>query len=296
MPTKCNLIVDSCCELPPALLDREGVFLLNYVYTLDGETHIDDMYQSISAHEFFESMRAGATPQTSQLPVPMLTEVFTRAMGADRPAVFLSFSGGLTGTLDTAQVVYQGLCDENPDGQPILFFDTKLAATAEGLFIHEALIQWEKGLTADEMIEWATCAAPYVNEMFVVDDLDALRRGGRIPSAVAAIGAKLDVKPLLDIDIRDGSLHSCGLARGKKKAIKQMVGLFTKLIPEHDRAGRLVMVGDADAPEDARRLEEMLRKTAPDLEVMHLPIGPVIGSHVGPGMVSLSFWGPDSRK
>lgn len=295
MTTKCNLIIDSCCELPPQMLQRDGVFLLRYVYTVDGEPRVDDMYQRETPHEFFQAMRDGAQPQTSQLPVPVLTETFEKAMAADRPAVFLSFSGALTGTLDTARVVYEGLCEEHPDHQDIYIYDTKLASTAEALFVHGALEQWEKGLTAQEMMAWAGNAAPYVNEIFVVDDLEALRRGGRIPNALAVIGSKLDVKPVLDIDVNTGALRSCGLARGKKKAIKQMVGLFTKLIPEHDRNGRVVMIGSADCPDDARRLEEMLNKTAVDLKVMHLNIGPVIGSHVGPGMLSLSFWGPDSR-
>ncbi len=296
MTTKCNLIIDSCCELPLEMLQRDGIFLLNYVYTLDGEVHIDDLYQSITPHEFFEGMRNGAQPQTSQLPVPMLSETFENAMKADRPAVFFSFASALTGTLDTARVVYDGLCADNPGHQPVFFYDTKLAATAEGLFVHEALRQWEKGLSAEEMLAWAEQAAPHVNEMFVVDDLDSLRRGGRIPPALAVIGSKLDVKPLLDIDVTDGKLRSCGIARGKKKAIKQMVGLFTKTIPERDRNGRLVMIGNADCPEDAKRLEEMLRKTAVDLQILHMNIGPVIGSHVGPGMLSMVFWGPDSRK
>lgn len=295
MTTKCNLIIDTCCELPPQMLQREGVYLLKYVYTLDGEVLEDDMFQRQTAHDFYQAMRDGAQPQTSQLPVPMLAEAFETAMTADRPAVFLSFTSGLTGTLDTARVVYRDLCERYPDHQEVYIFDTHLASTAEGLFVHEALAQWEKGLTAREMLEWAQQAAPYVNEIFVVDELEALRRGGRIPNALAVIGSKLDVKPLLDIDVNTGTLRSCGLARGKKKAIKQMVGLFTKLIPDHDRAGRLVMIGDADSPDDAKRLEEMLCKTASDLKVLHCSIGPVIGSHVGPGMLSLSFWGPDSR-
>jgi DegV family protein with EDD domain len=296
MTKKCNLILDSCCELPASMLQRDGIFLLNYVYTLDGEVHVDDLYQSQTAHEFFDAMRAGAAPQTSQLPVPALTETFEKAISADMPAVFLSFSGGLTGTLDTAAVIYEHLREEHPGSQEVLFFDTHLASTAEALFVYEALQQWEKGLTAQEMLEWAQQATPFVNEMFVVDDLEALKRGGRIPSAVATLGAKLDVKPLLDIKVEDGSLRSCGIARGKKKAIKQMVALFTELIPEANRAGRLVMVGDADCPEDAKRLEDMLRKTAPDLRIIHLSIGPVTGSHVGPGMLALTFWGPDSRR
>ena len=296
MTTKCNLILDSCCELPPEMLKREGIFLLNYVYTLDGETYLDDMYETLTPHEFYEGMRNGAQPQTSQLPMTMLMDTFKAAMDADRPAVYLSFTSGLTGTLDTARTIYENLCAENPDSQKIIFFDTKLAATAEGLFVYEALRQWEKGLTADEMLAWAESATPFINEMFVVDDLESLKRGGRIPAALAVIGSKLDVKPLLDIEVETGKLRSCGLARGKKKAIKQMVGLFTKLIPERDRAGRTLMIGNADCPEDAKRLEEMLRKTATDLDLIHCNIGPVIGSHVGPGMLSMVFWGPDSRK
>lgn len=296
MTRKCNLIVDSCCELPFAELQREGVFLLNYVYTLEGETYVDDLYQSMSAHDFFERMRQGAQPQTAQLPISVLTEVFSQAMQSDLPAVFFSFSSALTSTLDTAQIVYENLRAEHPDWQPVHFFDTKLASGAEALFVREAMVQWQKELTAEQMLEWAEQAIVHVNNIFVVDDLEALKRGGRIPSALAAIGSKLDVKPLLDIVIEDGSLRSCGLARGKKKAIKQMVGVFTKRIPEGDRAGRTICIVDADCPEDAQRLEDMVRKTGAGMQVLRLSMDPVIGSHVGPGMLGMAFWGPDTRK
>lgn len=296
MTRKCNLMVDSCCELPPAMLAYDGLYVMNYIYTLDGEVHMDDLYQSISAHEFFESMREGAQPQTSQIPMQMITDMFSTVMQTGIPTVYLSFSGALTGTVDTAHVLYESLHADHPDWGEVFIFDTKLASTAEALLVLEAIRQWEKGLSAQEMLDWAENAAPHVNEMFVVDDLAALRRGGRIPGAVAAIGSKLDVKPLLDIAVEDGSLRSCGLARGKKKAIKQMVGLFTKLIPESDRDGRVVIIGDADCPEDAKRLEDMVRKTSSGIQIIRHSIGPVIGSHVGPGMLSIVFWGPDSRK
>ncbi|MCI8469236.1 MAG: DegV family protein [Eggerthellaceae bacterium] len=290
---QCNLIIDSCCDLPAELVDREGVTLLKFPYIMDDESFDDDLFQSLTAQEFYDAMRAGSQPSTSQVSVPALTEVLTAAAESGVPTVYLCFSSGLSGSYDAAVLVRDQVAAQYPDAE-LYVVDTHLASVAEGLLVYEALQQREKGLTAEEMVRWAEEARYFVNEEFMVEDLDALRRGGRIPGSVAVAGAALDVKPLLVI-AADGTLSLSGVARGRKKGIRALADYHAKHAAPSG-AAECVVIGHADAPKDAARLKDLLAKESDSILVLECNIGPVIGSHVGPGMVAVVFWGGDKRE
>lgn len=290
---KCNIIIDSCCDLPASVIDVPGVELLQFPYLMDGQERFDDMFESISAHDFYELMRKGSEPSTAQLPIPVLTDAFTRAVESGVPTVYLSFTSGLSGSFNTAELIRDQIVAEHPDAE-LYVVDTKLASVAEGLLVYEAIRQRACGLTAKELVEWAEEARFFVNELFMVDDLDSLKRGGRIPASVAFAGSKLDVKPLLDISL-DGRLSLAGVARGRKKGIKQLAEFYKKNAGEMGIGGQVV-IGSSDCPKDVERLKNELYKVDESLLFLETSIGPVIGSHVGPGMIAIVFMGIDSRE
>lgn len=289
----CHLIVDSCSDLPFELVDREGITLLKFPYIQDGETHDDDLFQSVSAKDFYEGMRKGKEPSTAQLSVPLLQDTFRAAAEAGVPTVYLSFSSGLSGSYDVAMLVRDQILEEYPDFE-LHVVDTKLASVAEGFLVFEAISLWEKGATAEELAAWTEEAHNYMGCEFMVEDLDALKRGGRIPSSVAVAGAALDVKPLLTIDL-EGKLQLTGVARGRKKAMRHLAEHYEKNVNTDGRT-RYVMLGNADCPKDMERLKGMIQKNDPDALVIESSIGPVIGSHTGPGMLAVVFWGDDKRE
>ena len=127
----------------------------------------------------------------------------------------------------------------------------------------------------------------------MVDNLDALHRGGRIPKSVAVVGGLLDVKPLLTFNL-DGSLAIMGMARGRRKAMRKMAEFYEDF---HDSSylGHVVAIGDADCVADGDSLARMLKPSEHALKVYRSTIGPTIGCHVGPGMYSCCFWGADRR-
>lgn len=290
---QCNLIIDSCCDLPAHVVDVPGVELLKFPFLLSDGEHFDDLYSSMTAHEYFELIRKGEKPSTAQIPITTFQDVFTRALESGVPTVYLSFTSGLSGSFDTAERLRDQLVEEYPDGE-LYVVDTKLASIAEGLLIYEAIRQRARGLTAREMVEWAQEARFFVNEQFMVDDLDSLRRGGRIPASVAFAGSKLDVKPMLDISL-DGKLSLTGVARGRKKGIKQLAEFYRKHAVDAG-GGTHIVIGSSDCPKDVERLKGELYKVDESLLFLETSIGPVIGSHVGPGMIAVAFFGMDSRE
>ena len=256
----CNLIIDSCCDLPFDVVDREGIELIEFPYIAGDGEHSDDMYRSRSAHDFFDSMRNGDEPSTAQVPLTVYQDVFTRAIESGVPTVCLSFSSGLSGSYNTAMIIRDQLVAEHPEAE-LYVVDTLLASIAEGFLVYEA---------------------------------EALRRGGRIPASVALAGSKLDVKPLLNITL-DGKLSLTGVARGRKKGIKQLAEYYAKHVSD-EGAARFAVIGNADCPKDADRLKETLSKIDENILFLESSIGPVIGSHVGPGMLAVVFWGKDRRE
>lgn len=293
MNPQCNLIVDSCCDLPFEVVEREGVDLIKFTYVMSDGEHEDDLYRTTDARAFFQAMRDGEEPSTSQISVPVLRDAFQRAVDSGIPTVFLCFSSALSGSYDVAVMVRDQVVEENPDAE-LYVVDTRLASVAEALLVYEAIRQRDKGLTAKEMVDWAEEARYFVNAYFMVDDLESLRRGGRIPSSVAYAGSKLDVKPLLTIGV-EGNLVLCGVARGRKKGVKQLVDQYMER-REQDGSVSQVVIGDADCPKDVERLKDSLSKADESVLFLESSIGPVIGSHVGPGMIAVVFWGRDRRE
>lgn len=293
MAPTCNLIIDSCCDLPFEVVDRDGVDLVEFSYIMSDGEHADDLYRTSSAHDFYQAMREGEEPSTAQVPVRVFRKVFERAIESGVPTVCLSFSSGLSGSYDAAALVRDQMMEEHPDAE-LYLVDTCLASVAEGLLVYEALQQREKGLTARELAEWAEEARYFVDAEFMVEDLESLRRGGRIPASVAFAGSKLDVKPMLTIG-QDGKLSLAGVARGRKKGLKQLAEYYQKRVVDKG-PGQCVVIANADCEKDAERLKEVLAKVDDSILFLESSVGPVIGSHVGPGMIAMVFWGNDKRE
>ena len=293
MSTKCNVIVDSCCDLPFSTVDRPGVTLISFPFLFGEEEHLDDLGQTMAAQEFYNRMRECSQPTTSQVSLATYTDVFTKVAESGVPTVYLAFSSALSGSYDVSVLVRDQLKQQYPDME-LHIVDTKLASVGQALLVEEALRQRDKGLTAQELAAWAEEARNYVNAFFMVDSLEALRRGGRIPDTVAAAGAKLDVKPLLAI-AADGSLSLKGVARGRKKGIKQLGEFYKERHAAEDGMQRVV-TGNADCPKDIEKLKDAVAKVSDDVLFLDCNVGPVIGSHVGPDMLALVFWGVDRRE
>ena len=289
---KCNLIVDSPCELPLSFCKKHGLFVMPYTYTLNDEVVQDDMYASITPREFYDAMRKGATPHTAYADPMTLERIYTEALSAGLPVVYLCFSSGLSNGYEAAAMAAERLKAERGADTPLYVVDLKEESTPQYLACWEAVRQRDRGLTAEEMVSWAEEVHYYIYTLFMCDDLDALARGGRIPQGVAFVGTKLNVKPLLSIDL-DGKLTLAGVARGRKKGIQRLADYYRE---HHDRRTPLAAVGNADCPRDLERLKELLREAAGfDIPFLESSIGPTIGCHVGPGMISCCFWGPDRR-
>ena len=145
MAAQCNLIIDSCCDLPLSMLQIEGVDTLNFNYVMSDGDHEDDFYQSITPHEFYEKIRNGETPSTSQASPAAIEAAWRRAAENGIPTVYLCFSSGLSSNYSTAAALLAQVKEEFPDA-PLYLVDLMIGSTPEGLLVLEALRQRDSGL------------------------------------------------------------------------------------------------------------------------------------------------------
>lgn len=289
----CNLIIDSCCDLPFDVVDREGIELIEFPYIAGDGEYSDDMYRSRSAHDFFDSMRNGDEPSTAQVPITVYQDVFTRAIESGVPTVCLSFSSGLSGSYNTAMIIRDQLVAEHPEAE-LYVVDTLLASIAEGFLVYEAIRQRDRGLTAKEMVDWAEEARYYIDAEFMVDDLEALRRGGRIPASVALAGIEARREAAAQHRARWQAFAHRRRARAEE-GHQAACGVLHKACLGR-RGCALRRYRQRRLPEGCDRLKEALSKIDENILFLESSIGPVIGSHVGPGMLAVVFWGKDRRE
>jgi DegV family protein with EDD domain len=269
------------------MADELELTVLEFPFTIDGREHLDDLGVSLPAAEFYEAMRQGATPSTSQVPMASYVAAFSAAAAAGTPLLFLSFSSALSGTYDSAVIARRTVVDQYPEAD-IRVLDTRTASAQQGLLVIEAARLKQAGTSVGDLESWVLENSECVNGYFTIDTLEPLRRGGRVSDFAALAGAMLDVKPVLRVNI-DGELVVDKPIRGRKKSLRALVDAFEARA--RDPLGRTVVIAHGDSPQDAEHLEALLRERTGLGEVIRLDVGPVIGSHTGPGMVAVVFWG-----
>jgi DegV family protein with EDD domain len=292
----CKIIVDSPGDFDRVVADRLGVRVIPFSYvTPDGE-FLDDLWESRSPHDFYEMMRKNPDMRitTAAVTPGRYIEIFEEEIADGLPVLYLGFTGGLSSSIDSARQAAEAVMQAHPESK-IYVLDNLCPSLAAELLAIEVVRQAAEGFTAEELYHWAEDARYFVQGYFTLDSLHWLGQGGRIPPTAANVGGKLDIKPELSYD-RTGALTLCGMCRGRKKALRAILQDFRENYG-HDRS-LPIAIASADADKDADWLEAQIRKEkgCEDVVVMRSYISPVIGSHVGPGMVAVAFWGSDRRE
>ena len=291
-----KIIVDSTADYAPGVAEQLGVEVIPFTYVGPDGEHVDDLWATSDPHEFYEGMRKNPHVRytTSAVTPGRYLEVFERAAEEGLPTIYMGLTAGLSSSIYAAEQAAQMVRDNHPDFE-IYVLDTRCDSAAGELLAIEVVRQASNGLSAEELYAWASDARYFVQGYFTLDSFDALAAGGRIPPAAANVGGKLDIKPELSYDL-NGALTLRGMCRGRKKALRAIIQDFRENYA-HDSSLPLAIVS-TDAEKDADWLEREVRKEkgCEDVTVIRSQVSPILGSHVGPGMVALVFWGTDRRE
>lgn len=289
-----RIVVDSCADLNKDLVQALGVDVIEFEYVIDGEAHADDFFASMSAHEFYNKMRKGLMPSTTAVTVGQYYDFFERAAKDGKPTLYLGLTEGLSSSITFAEDAAQKIKEAYPDFE-LYVIDNKCPSAAAQLLAMETVHQANMGMPAHELAEWVKEARYFVHGYFTLESFEWLAKGGRMPAAAASIGSKLDIKPELSYDT-GGALTLRKICRGKKKAFKAMLDDFREKRADVRSMPMGVMTSDAEGEGDV--LEALIRREpgCEEIPIIRSSISTVVGSHVGPGMVAMVFWGSDRRE
>ena len=279
------IITDSCCDLPLSYLQERNVPVIYYPFFIDDKECYDDLWQSRTCEEFFGLMRAGKVSRTSQVNPNVYYEMFEKYVKEGKAIIFLSFSSALTASFNNALQARDMLLEKYPDAD-ITIIDTLSASLGEGLLVYYAVEMLHNGASKEEIIDWVETNKYRLHHWFTVESLEYLRRGGRVSGAKAFIGNVLDIKPLLHFDNK-GAIVPVFKARGRKRAVRALVDKLEEYIVNPEE--QLVTINHGDCLDEAKYVEQLIRERAKVKDILINPVGPVIGSHSGPGTLSVFF-------
>ena len=245
--------------------------------------------REIGFHEFYERVRSGELATTSAVNVGEFEEKMREILKTGKDILSISFSSALSTTYQSSVIAAEELKDEFPDAK-ILTVDSLCASLGQGLFVYLCAQEQKKGKTIDEVKTFAEETKGRVCHWFTVDDLNHLKRGGRINAATALFGTMLAIKPVMHVD-DEGRLIPVSKARGRKASLTALVDRMEATAI--DPAGQTVFISHGDCLEDAEFVAGEVRRRL-GVETVHINyVGPVIGNHSGPGTMALFFLGSE---
>lgn len=283
-----QITADSGCDLSLEKCTERGVIPYKMPFTMDGKPMIDGMTEE-SFREFYDLMRAGGIARTSQINPGEFTESWRPLAEAGKNVLHISLAAAISGSCDNARSAAAMLMEEYP-GWTCRVVDSANASAGFGLVVLRAADNRDKGMELEANARELESIIHNVNSIFTTNDLTYLYRGGRVSKTAAAFGTALNIVPIMHLDY-EGHLEVWQKVRGDKQCFKKVLKDIKELV---ENAGeQTLIVSEADAPEKAREYGAALVAECGFRDVFYTHIGPIIGAHTGPGLISVFFVGKE---
>lgn len=284
------ILTDSTCDMPQEMADALGIAILPIRVVLEGKEYAHYLDgRELGFHDFYEKLRAGISAKTSAANMEEFLAQMEPALTAGRDVLYLGFSSALSSTYGVGAVTAAQLAEKYPE-RKIYAVDTLCASFGQGLLVYLAAQQRLQGKSIDEVKAYAEEIRPQLCHWFTVDDLQHLKRGGRVSAAAAAFGTVLNIKPVLHVD-DEGRLVPVSKVQGRIASIKSLMKKMQETAV--NPAEQVVFISHGDCEKEAKKLADMVRENIGVKEIVINPIGPIIGAHSGPGTVALFFLGTE---
>ena len=258
-----KILTDSTTDLSPQLVTQTGVTVLPMTYTIGEKSYRNDPEETdLSSGDFYDMLRGGAMSTTSQINVETFREVAGKMARDGFDVLYVGFSSGLSGTFNSARIAFEDLSAEYPEHK-FLAVDSLCASMGEGLLVYHAAQQQKAGRSIEETARWLEENKLHLAHWFTVDDLNHLKRGGRVSGAAAFFGTMLNIKPIITF-AQDGQLQNVAKVRGRKQVQHKIL----ELLREKFQAGKRYNLGVAHggAPEEMAELAARLKAEFPNYE------------------------------
>ena len=283
-----SIFVDGSSNLPGETLRELNIEILPCTYSMNGvPSTYDGNLDTFNAQEYYNMLRQGGKVQTSLLNTQLFLDAFRPVLERGEDAVYFSMSSGISGTCQAARMAAEELLEEFPN-RTVRVVDSLGSGFGTGLMACKASDLRAQGKSAAETADMMDADAQHTLQFFTVDDLNFLKRTGRVSGATAMIGTVLNIKPVLWGD-PTGHITARGKYRGRKKAMQAIVDEYRNYV--EDAENQRVAISHGDCLEEAQVLADMICAVAKPKQLIIAPHEPFTGAHVDPGMLALFFHG-----
>ena len=276
-----RILTDSASDILPAEAEQLGVTVIPLNVTLEDGTVLRDGVD-MTPSAYYEILAGCRKLPTTSQPSPELFEnFFLEAAAAGDEVIGIFLSHALSGTYQCAKLAADMANVDN-----VLFVDRGHVCLSEALLVRLAVQLRDSGKTAGQIAAILEHAKEHLHLVAAIDDLKYLRKGGRLPAAVAVAGGMLGIKPL--ITIQDGKVAMAGKARG-------LPGAYVALFKKVEEMGGInpafpAMAGYTVSPREVAPIQTYLRDNLQQEDLLVRQIGCVIGTHAGPGAFGIAFF------
>ena len=280
-----QIITDSCCDLPRNIKEQLQLTCIDITLMFRARVWTDTSDEGLKT--VYDGLRTGEVATTAAANPQDWASVIEPVLSDGRDALVLAFSSGLSTTYQSAVIAAQELQEKYPE-RTVKGVDTLCASMGQGLRVWYACHQQQAGKSLEEVCAWCEDNKLHLCHWFTVDDLMFLKRGGRVSATKAVLGTILNIKPILHVD-DEGHQIKVSTARGRKASIDALAAkaAATALPGQNDT----MFISHGDCQEEAQALADKILAIAQPKELIFCPHEPVTGSHVGPGMLGLFFFG-----
>ncbi len=286
---------DSTADLYADYMDANDIRHVSLTYTIEKDGQFTDGLDAFTEYsqyvDFYNQLRGGAFSRTSMLNYESHYQHFLAlAKEGAKDVLHFTISTGLSPTVTVARKAAEDVKKDYPAFN-LVAVDSLAATIGQGTLVREAVRLRDEGKTVEEANEYVLALRSHMQYYIIANDLYYLKRGGRVSTLAAVAGSVLQVKPVLSFT-RDGKLSVVEKVRGMKKAFSNALAKMEKFKPVEEN--RVIWIVHTDAEAQANELADMIEtrwKFRPDVTIM----GPVIGSHVGPGAVAVMWKSAEER-
>ena len=282
------IVTDSSCDLPWETVKSLGLTVLPLSFIMGGKEYKNyPDNRSMSSEEFYTRIRKGELSKTSAVNVESFKNEMEKILKEGKDVLNIAFSSGLSNTFNAAKIACDELSEKYRE-RKIFVVDTLSASLGQGLLVYLAAKKKEAGETITDVRDWLEKNKLNLCHWFTVDDLKHLKRGGRISAAAALVGTMLSIKPVLHVD-NEGRLVAVSKVRGRRASLNALVDQMEKTAIEPSE--QTVFISHGDCPDDAEYVAGEIKRRMGVKNILINTIGPVIGTHSGPGTLALFFLG-----
>ncbi len=281
------IATSSTADLPREWLESHQIPFISYSFTVNGDPRQDDCREE-SRMAMFKGMRSGDDLKTSMINEETYFDFFRGLLETGKDVLFLDMSEKMSVSFRNANQAAEKARAAFP-AQTLCVLDTRCISGGLGLLVMEAVDRKERGDSLEQVIAWCEANKLRIAHRFTVDDLNYLKRGGRVSNASALIGSILNIKPVLYVpDV--GTLDVVKKARGRKSALKTIRDSVLGDLSEMDATGLKMMILHADCLEDAQWVRDQILAAHPEVADISIgSLGVVIGAHTGPGLLTVFY-------